>query len=54
MNVKLLVSNLETRIFLSGKEIKRLRGGVHGYAAQTILQIDTARAKKDRFRMETK
>jgi hypothetical protein len=30
-----------------------LRGGVHGYAAQEITPIDTARVKKDRFRMET-
>ena len=39
--------------FCPGKEIKGLRGGVHGYAAQEIPQIDTAGAKKDRFRMET-
>ncbi|KAF0216534.1 MAG: PAS/PAC sensor-containing diguanylate [Geobacteraceae bacterium] len=31
-----------------------MRGGVHRYAAQARPQIDTARAKKDRFRMETK
>ena len=53
MNVKLLVSNSETRIFCPGKEIKGLREGVHEYAAQTIQQIDTARAKMD-FQMEIK
>jgi len=31
-----------------------LRGGVHRYAAQASPKIDTARAEKDRFRMETK
>jgi len=37
----------------SGKEIKRLRGGVHRYAAQVTPQIDVTMAGKDRFRMET-
>ena len=41
-------------IFRSGKEIKGLRGGVLLYAAQGILQIDTTRAEKNPFRMETK
>jgi hypothetical protein len=40
-------------IFRPGKEIKGLRGGVPLYAAQVILMIDTARAEKNRFRMET-
>jgi hypothetical protein len=40
-------------IFCHGKEIKGLRGGVQEYGAQEIPQIDTARAKKNRFRMET-
>jgi len=40
--------------FCPGKEIKGLCGGVHQYAAQLSLQIDAARAEKDRFRMETK
>ena len=40
-------------IFRSGKEINGLRGGVLLYAAQGILQIDTARAEKNPFRMET-
>jgi len=40
-------------IFRPGKEIKGLRGGVHGYAAQASPQIDAARAKKNRFRMKT-
>ena len=31
-----------------------MRGGVQKYAAQEIPQIDTARGKKDRFRMETR
>ncbi len=39
--------------FCSGKEIKGLRGGVHRYVAQVTPQIDTTRAEKDRFRMET-
>jgi len=30
-----------------------LRGGVHGYAAQASPKIDTAKAEKDPFRMET-
>jgi len=34
-------------------KIKELRGGVHRYAAQASPQIDTARAKKNRFRMKT-
>jgi hypothetical protein len=38
--------------FCPGKKSKGLRGGVHRYAAQASLKIDTARAKKDRFRME--
>ena len=42
------------KFFCHGKEIKGLRGGVLEYAAQEIPQIDTARAKKDRFRMETR
>ena len=37
----------------SGKEIEGLRGGVLGYAAQTSPKIDTARAEKNPFRMET-
>jgi len=40
-------------IFCPGKEIKGLRGGVLLYAAQARPQIDTARAKKHPFRMET-
>jgi len=35
-------------------KIKGLRGGVHRYAAQASQRIDTARAKKYRFRMKTK
>ena len=30
-----------------------MRGGVRWYAAQANLKIDTTRAEKDRFRMET-
>jgi hypothetical protein len=41
-------------IFRSGQEIKELRGGILLYAAQVIPQIDTARAEKNPFRMETK
>jgi hypothetical protein len=40
-------------IFCPGKEIKGLRGGVHGYVAQTTPRIDAARAKKHPFRTET-
>jgi hypothetical protein len=40
-------------IFRPGKEIKGLRGGAHRYAAQASPMIDTARVKKNRFRMET-
>lgn len=40
-------------IFRSGKEIKGLRGGVHGYIARISPQIDTAWAEKDHFRTET-
>jgi hypothetical protein len=40
-------------IFRPGKEIKGLRGGVHGYAAQASPKIDAARAEKDPFRTET-
>jgi len=40
-------------IFRPGKEIKRLRGGILTYVAQAITQIDTARAEKHPFRMET-
>jgi hypothetical protein len=40
-------------IFRPGKEIEGLRGGVHGYAAQGSLKIDTARAEKAPFRTET-
>jgi hypothetical protein len=40
-------------IFRHGKKIEGLRGGVHGYAAQASPKIDTARAEKDPFRMET-
>jgi hypothetical protein len=40
-------------IFRPGKEIEGLRGGVRWYAAQAKLKIDTTRAEKDRFRMET-
>jgi hypothetical protein len=43
----------ERGFFCPGKEITGLRGGVLGYAAQASPLIDTARAKKDRFRMET-
>ena len=50
--MKLLVSNSETGFFCPGKGIRGLRGGVQEYAAQTILQIDTVRAKRT-FRMET-
>jgi hypothetical protein len=41
-------------IFSSGKEIEGLRGGVHRYAAQARPKIDTARAKKNPYRTETK
>jgi len=41
-------------IFRHGKEIKGLRGGVHGYAAQARPKIDAAKVEKDPFRMETK
>ena len=40
-------------IFHPGKEIEGLRGGVHWYAAQANQKVDTARAEKDPFRMET-
>ena len=40
-------------IFRPDKEIKGLRGGVPLYAAQGIPQIDTVRAEKNPFRMET-
>ena len=40
-------------ILRPGKEIEGLRGGVHRYAAQETLKIDTARAEKDPFRTET-
>jgi hypothetical protein len=40
--------------FRYGKEIKGLCGGVQGYAAQESPKIDTARAEKDPFRMETR
>ena len=40
-------------IFRPGKEIEGLRGGVHWYAAQVSPKIDTARAEKNPFRMET-
>ena len=40
-------------IFRSVKESEGLRGGVLGYAAQESPKIDTARAEKDPFRMET-
>jgi len=40
-------------IFRPGKEIKGLCGGVRWYAAQANPKIDTAKAEKDRFRMET-
>jgi hypothetical protein len=52
--VDYLLSIWKGGIFCPGKEIKGLRGGVHQYAAQARLQIDTARAKKDPFRMKTK
>jgi len=39
--------------FCSGKETKGLRGGILEYVAQASPQVDTARAEKDRFRMET-
>jgi hypothetical protein len=39
--------------FCPGKEIKGLRLSDPKVAPQEILQIDTARAKKDRFRLET-
>jgi hypothetical protein len=51
---KLLVSDLESGDLLSCKEIKRLRRGVHRYAAQASPLIDTARAEKHPFRTETK
>jgi len=41
-------------MFCLGKEIKGLRGGVPRYAAQAGPRIDTARAKKNRFRMKTR
>jgi len=41
-------------IFRPGKEIKGLRGGILTYVAQASPQIDTARAEKHPFRMETK
>jgi hypothetical protein len=54
MNVKLLVSNSETRIFLSWQRNQGIALlSDRRSPPQTILQIDTARAKKDRFRMET-
>jgi hypothetical protein len=40
-------------IFCPGKEIKGLRGGVRPYGAPASPLIDTARAKKHPFRMET-
>jgi hypothetical protein len=40
-------------VFRHGKEIKGLRGGVHGYAAQASPLLDAAKAKKNRFRMKT-
>jgi hypothetical protein len=40
-------------IFRPGKEIKGLRGGILQHVAQAITQIDTARAEKHPFRMET-
>jgi len=40
-------------IFRPGKEIKGLRGGILTYVAQASPQIDTARAEKHPFRMET-
>jgi hypothetical protein len=50
---KLLVSDSESGDFLSWQENKGLRGGVHRYAAQVTLWIDTARAKKHPFRTGT-
>jgi hypothetical protein len=41
-------------ILRPGQKIKGLRGGVRLYAAQVILMIDTARAKKHPFRTETR
>jgi hypothetical protein len=41
-------------ILRPGKEIKGLRGGVLGYAAQESPKIDAARAEKGTFRTETK
>lgn len=40
--------------FRHGKDVKGLRRGEHRYAAQAIPKIDAAKAKKDRFRMETR
>jgi hypothetical protein len=40
-------------IFSPGKEIKGLRGGVHGYAAQASPKIDATRRKKHPIRTET-
>ncbi len=40
-------------IFYKFKEIKRLGGGVHLYAAQLTLKIDAEIVKKGRFRMKT-
>jgi hypothetical protein len=41
-------------IFRSDKEINGLRGGILMYVAQASPQIDTVRAEKHPFRMETK
>jgi hypothetical protein len=40
-------------LFRPVKEIKRLHGGVHRYAAQADVKIDAVRAEKNPFRMET-
>ncbi len=40
-------------IFREIKEIKRLRGGVHQYAAQVSALIDAEIAEKGRFQMKT-
>ena len=40
-------------IFYKIKKIKRLGGGVHGYAAQLTSKVDVEIVKKDHSRMET-
>jgi hypothetical protein len=40
-------------VISSDKEFKKLRGGIHRYAAQINLNIDAAKAAKNPFRTET-